>query len=162
ALLIGWGAGTLASAAGIFGSFLFDAPTGALTVVAFALALLIAGALRAFIIGAPSERVRNRRFALRATGFFVCTALALSGIWVILAPAADHPLLVPIETVLGATPERFLTPHERADYVEAAAVERRHRAEIERIYEYERTSRWQGEELTADQVRRIGSIQQTL
>jgi zinc/manganese transport system permease protein len=79
-----------------------------------------------------------------------------------LAPAADHPLLGPIEAAFGARPERFLTPRERADYLEAAAVERKHQAEIDRIYEYERKTRWQGEELTADQVRRIGSIQQTL
>ena len=41
-------------------------------------------------------------------------------------------------------------------------VERRHKAEVDRLYELERRSRWQGNELTADEVRRIGSIQQTL
>jgi zinc/manganese transport system permease protein len=162
ALLIGWGAGALASAAGIFGSFAFDAPTGALTVVAFAVTLLIAGAVRAFIVGPPAESARNRTLALRAAGLALCAAVALSGLWVIVAPAADHPLLVPIEAAFGATPERFLTPRERADYLEAVAVERKQRAEIDRIHQYERTSRWQGEELTAEQVRRIGSIQQTL
>ncbi len=162
ALLIGWGAGTLASIAGIFGSFLLDAPTGALTVIAFAAALAIAGAVRAFVIAAPPERARNRSLALRATGFAFCMAVGLSGVWVVLAPAADHPLLVPIEAALGAAPEQFLTARERADYLEAAAVERKQRAEIDRIYEFERTSRWQGEELTGDQVRRIGSLQQTL
>ena len=162
ALLIGWGAGTLASAAGILGSFVLDAPTGALTVVSFAAALVIAGAVRALVIAAPTERRHNRTFALRATGFLLCIALAVSGLWLMLAPAADHPLLGPIEAAFGARPERFLTPRERADYLEAAAVERRHRAEIDRIYEYERKTRWQGEELSADQVRRIGSIQQTL
>jgi zinc/manganese transport system permease protein len=162
ALLIGWGAGTLASAAGILGSFVFDAPTGALTVVTFAAALVIAGSVRVFIIAAPAERMRNRALGLRATGFLLCMALGLSGFWLMLAPAADHPLLAPIEAAFGARPERFLTPRERADYLEAAAVERKHQAEIDRIYEYERKTRWQGEELTADQVRRIGSIQQTL
>jgi zinc/manganese transport system permease protein len=128
ALLIGWGGGTVASAAGIFGSFAFDAPTGALTVVAFAAALVMAGAVRAFIFAEAPDRARNRRLALRASG----------------------------------APERFLTPRERADYLEAAAVERSQRAEIDRIYDYERTTRWQGDELTPDQVRRIGSLQQTL
>jgi hypothetical protein len=69
---------------------------------------------------------------------------------------------VPLEKILGGAPERFLTPRERADYLEAAAVERSQRAEIDRIYDYERTTRWQGDELTPDQVRRIGSLQQTL
>jgi zinc/manganese transport system permease protein len=162
ALLIGWGAGTVASAAGVFGSFAFDAPTGALTVVAFAAALVVAGAVRAFIFAEAPDRARNRRVALRASGVLVCAALALSGLWVIVAPAADHPLLVPLEKILGGAPERFLTPRERADYLEAAAVERSQRAEIDRIYDYERTTRWQGDELTPDQVRRIGSVQQTL
>jgi zinc/manganese transport system permease protein len=46
--------------------------------------------------------------------------------------------------------------------MEASAIERRHRTEIERINELERRSRWQGDELSADEVRRIASIQQTL
>src|SRR5215471_933114 len=41
ALVIGWIAGAAASAAGIFGSFLLDAPTGAVTVVTFAAVLVL-------------------------------------------------------------------------------------------------------------------------
>ena len=41
-------------------------------------------------------------------------------------------------------------------------MERRHRLEIERLDELERRSRWQGDELSADEVRRIGSVQRTL
>src|SRR5919198_86327 len=55
ALLIGWAAGAVASAAGIFGSFLLDAPTGAVTVLAFAATLLIAGAIRAFITAPATQ-----------------------------------------------------------------------------------------------------------
>src|SRR5262252_1250627 len=55
ALLIGWLAGAAASAAGIFGSFLLDAPTGAVTVMAFAAALVIAGAIRAFMTAPATE-----------------------------------------------------------------------------------------------------------
>ena len=47
ALVIGWIAGAAASAAGIFGSFLLDAPTGAVTVVAFAAILVVAGGMYA-------------------------------------------------------------------------------------------------------------------
>src|SRR5713226_7831986 len=39
ALMIGWVAGTVASACGVFGSFVLDAPTGAVTVLAFAAVL---------------------------------------------------------------------------------------------------------------------------
>src|SRR5438552_18025824 len=68
ALAIGWVAGAAASAAGIFGSFLLDAPTGAVTVMAFAAALVIAGAIRAFITAPVTERSRNRRTGLQASG----------------------------------------------------------------------------------------------
>jgi zinc/manganese transport system permease protein len=162
ALLIGWMAGAVASAAGIFGSFLLDAPTGAVTVVAFAVALVVAGGVRAFITGPAGQRRQNRRLGLCASGILLCLALGLSGLWVIIAPAGDHPMLAGIEMATGIGPERFMTPRERADYIDAAMVERRHKAEVDRLYELERRSRWQGNELTADEVRRIGSIQQTL
>src|SRR5499427_3619127 len=162
ALVIGWAAGAVASAAGIFGSFLIDAPTGAVTVVAFAGMLLAAGALRAFVSAPASERRRNRQIGLRASGLALCAALGLSGAWIAIAPAGDHPVLAAIEFATGIGPERFMTPRERADYLEAAAIERRHQVDVDRLNELERRSRWQGEELSADEVRRIGSMQQTL
>src|SRR5213080_461336 len=162
ALAIGWIAGAAASAAGIFGSFLLDAPTGAVTVMAFAAALVIAGAIRAFITARAAERSRNRRFGLHLGGLILCTLLGLSGAWVVVAPAGDHPILAAIELATGIGPDRFMTASERAAYVEAVLTERRHKAEIDRLYDRERQSRWDGDELTADELRRMGSIQQTL
>jgi zinc/manganese transport system permease protein len=162
ALAIGWFAGAIASAAGIFGSFVIDAPTGALTVVAFAVALVVAGAIRAFVVGPMEERSRNRRRGARAGAMILCAALALSGLWAIVAPAGDHPLLAAIESVTGIGPERFMTGRERQDYLEAIAVERRHKNEIDRLYALERQSRWQGDALDPDAIRRIGSVQQSL
>src|SRR5262245_65881793 len=60
ALVIGWIAGAAASAAGIFGSFLLDAPTGAVTVVTFAAVLVVAGAIRAFITATAAGRGQRR------------------------------------------------------------------------------------------------------
>jgi zinc/manganese transport system permease protein len=162
ALVIGWGAGAIASACGIFGSFLLDAPTGAVTVLAFAAVLIIAGGTRAFLTAPAQERGRNRRLGLRACGLLLCAACVLSGLWVVIAPGGDHPLLAPIEMAIGVRPEQFLSERERADFIEAAAIERRHRAEIDRLHELERRSRWQGEELSADDVRRMASVAQTL
>jgi zinc/manganese transport system permease protein len=162
ALMIGWLAGAAASAAGIFGSFLLDAPTGAVTVVAFAAALVIAGAIRAFMTAPATERSRNRRVGLYLGGLVFCVVLGLSGAWVVAAPAGDHPILAAIEMATGIGPDRFMTTTERADYLEAAVIERRHKAEIDRLYDRERQSRWQGDELTADEIRRMGSMQQTL
>jgi zinc/manganese transport system permease protein len=160
ALVIGWIAGAAASAAGIFGSFLLDAPTGAVTVVAFAVMLLAAGAVRAFVTAPADERVHNRRIGLRAGALILCAVLGLSGAWIVIIPGGDHPLLSLVETAVG--PERFMTPRELADYLEAAGIERRHKDEVDRLYDLERRSRWQGDELSADQVRRIGAMQQTL
>jgi zinc/manganese transport system permease protein len=160
ALAIGWLAGAVASAAGIFGSFLLDAPTGAVTVLAFAAVLIIAAGVRAFVTAPSEERGHNRRVGLRAAALVACIALGASGLWVVIAPAGDHPLLAAIE--LGIGPERFMTPRERADYLEAASSERRHEGESDRLTGLERQSRWQGEPLGADDVRRIGSMQQTL
>jgi zinc/manganese transport system permease protein len=160
ALVIGWIAGAAASAAGILGSFLIDAPTGVVTVVAFAVVLLAAGAIRAFVTAPADERGHNRRVGLRGAGLILCAVLGLSGAWIVIALGGDHPLLALVETAVG--PERFMTPRERTDYLEAAGIERRHKDEVDRLYALERQSRWQGDELTDDQVRRIGAMQQTL
>jgi len=162
ALAIGWVAGSAASAAGIFGSFLLDAPTGAVMVVAFAAGLVIAGAVRTLITGPAPERSRNRRFGLHVGGLILCLLLGLSGAWVVVAPAGDHPVLAAIELATGLGPDRFMTDGERAAYLEAVVIERRHKAEIDRLYDRERQSRWDGDELTADEIRRMGSMQQTL
>jgi zinc/manganese transport system permease protein len=160
ALMLGWIAGTLASVIGIFGSFLFDAPTGALTVMTFAVVLVAAAALRAFVTAPTAERVRNRRIGLHAGGLVLALVLGLSGAWIVIAPAGDHPILAAIEMAMG--PERFMTARERADYLDAAASERGEQDQIDQLYGSERQSRWQGERLTADEVRHIGVMQQSL
>jgi zinc/manganese transport system permease protein len=162
ALIIGWVAGAFASACGIFGSFLLDAPTGAVTVLAFAAVLVIAGGVRAFVMTPLEQRSQNRRRALRTASAVICAGCVLSGAWAVIAPSGDHPLLAAIETVSGIGPEQFLTARERVDFTEAADIERRHRTEVDRLYELERRSRWQGEALSADEVRRLASMQQTL
>jgi zinc/manganese transport system permease protein len=161
-LFIGWCAGALASAVGIFGSFALDAPTGAATVVAFALALLLAGAVRYFVTAPPKQRSKNRRVGTVAGGYALFAVTGLSGLWVIAAPKADHPVVALIEVTTGLGPEHFLTTGERADYLDAVATGERHRRDVDRLYDMERRSRWQGEALSDDALRRIGSLQQTL
>src|SRR5207247_7280288 len=68
ALATGWIAGAAASAAGIFGSFLLDAPTGAVTVVPCAAVLVLAGGIRAFIPAPAAGRSRNRQRGLHVAG----------------------------------------------------------------------------------------------
>src|SRR5262249_45720588 len=101
-----------------------------------------------------------RRRGLRIGGLVACLTLAVSGLWIVLAPAGDHPALAAFEAMIG--PDRFMTPRERTDYLEAGELERRHKNDVDRLYAVERQSRWQGEALASDDVRRIGSMQQTL
>jgi zinc/manganese transport system permease protein len=162
ALIIGWAAGAVASACGIFGSFALDAPTGAVMVLAFAAVLIMAGGVRAFITAPAAQRSRNRSLGLRVGAIMLCAACALSGLWLVAAPAGDQPVLALVEMATGIGPEYYLTERERADFIEATATERRHKAEVDRIHEIERRSRWQGAELSPDEVRRIASVQQTL
>ncbi|MFL6798423.1 MAG: metal ABC transporter permease [Xanthobacteraceae bacterium] len=161
-LALGWIAGAGASTAGILGSFLLDAPTGAVAVIAFAATLLLALGVRAFVTAPKQERDRHRASAMRAGALGVCAGAALSGMWAMFAPSADHPVLAAFEMATGLGPEYYLSERERLDYLDAAVVEGRHRAEIDRLNRLERSSRWQGQELGADEVRHIASVQQSL
>src|SRR5205807_150216 len=151
-----------ASIVGILGSFALDAPTGALTVVTFALALLVAAIVRCFTTAGPGQRARNLRLALRTSAIIAAAAALLSGLWAVVSPGGDHPALAVIEAVTGIGPERYLSERERADFIDAAQIEQRHQAELARLNALEQRSRWEGAELSADEVRRIGSVQQAL
>lgn len=161
ALIVGWGAGILASLTGLAGSVVLDLPTGAAMVAAFAL-LLVASALVRMLLfkPAPTRRLGLRRAAL-AGGAVLALAVLAQGFWLVTAPAADQPLLAAFETLSGIGPEPFLTPSERRTYAEAADTERRHRAEVERLRALERDARWNGEGLGEEDLRRVASFQQS-
>src|SRR5262249_19246480 len=162
ALLFAWTAGAVASITGVLGSFMIDAPTGAVTVLAFAAVLILAGGARAFVTAPSEERRRNCRIGVPVSGFGLAAGIGLSGWWVIVTPSGAHPLLAAIEWASHMGRDRFLIEVGPADYVKGAVVEARHRSEVDRLYDLERRSRWQGAALTADEVRRIASMQQTL
>jgi zinc/manganese transport system permease protein len=84
-----------------------------------------------------------------------------AAIWLLVAPAADQPVLTLVERALGLGPERFLSAAERDAYTDAAAEAQRWQGEVERLNASERRSRWQGVPLADDEVRRIGSYQQS-
>ena len=160
ALLVGWGAGALASLAGFAASLALDLPTGASLVLALATVLVVAGAVRLLWAPVVEERERNRRRARRlaASGML---ALALVGaLWSLAWPGADQPLLAAMEP-MGLRPELFLRAGEAAQYRDAQQAERRYRSEVETLSEEERRARWQGVPLTDEEVRRVASYQQT-
>jgi zinc/manganese transport system permease protein len=161
ALALGWTSGTAASAAGLWGSFAFDAPTGAAMVLALVASLAIATTLRALVFTAAAERARRSAAAARAVGIGAAVLVLVSSVWLIVAPAADQPLLTLLETTFGLGPEPFLSDDERATYEDAAATAQRLKGQIEGLNTRERTARWKGAEMSDDDVRRIGSYQRS-
>jgi len=161
ALLIGWGAGIAASAAGLLGSFLLDLPTGAAMVLSFALALVAAGAVRLFAHASGRELRRRVGASLRVVTGIFCTTLLLGSLWLIAAPQEDQPVVAALEWIAGTGFRPFLREEERAIYDDAREEADRLAAELDALNARERDSRWQGRELSDDEVRRIGSYQRT-
>lgn len=161
ALGIGWAAGVLANLLGFGASVAFDLPTGAAVVVAFGAVLLLAAGLRAALAGPAAARAARLRGA--ATGLACAALLAVfaQGAWLIVAPAADQPLLALFERASGSGPERSMTAGERRVYAEAVEAEGRHRREVERLRALEREARWTGDGLGEEDLRRLASFQQT-
>lgn len=155
-LAIGWLVGVAASAVGLVGAFELDLPTGAALVVAFALALALAGLIRFLQAG----RVAAGQ-ALRALATAVLAVLLGSGAWLAAAPQADQPLLDLIEATTGLGPTPFLTAGEASAFQDAVRDEQRYRVEAERLNRLEQESRYQGRVLAADDVRRLGSYMQS-
>jgi zinc/manganese transport system permease protein len=161
ALVIGWMAGTAASAFGLIASFFLDLPTGAAMVMSFAGALVLAGASRPFLfISAAVRRARLRLAGAAATVLILATVL-LASLWLTLAPAADQPVFALFERISGIGPETFLSADERSTYADAQATVTRWQNEVDRLNAWERRSRWKGERLSDDEVRRVGSYQQS-
>jgi zinc/manganese transport system permease protein len=160
ALGIGWLGGAAASAAGLAASFEFDLPAGAAMVLAFALALAVAIVVRGFVSVPAKER--KHRFLIVIRGISVIALTSVSGAMVCLMvlPSADQPVLDVLERAVGIGPETFLTPSERAIYSDALREVRVHQSMASQLTVLERQSRWQGEPLSDDAVRRIGSFQQ--
>jgi zinc/manganese transport system permease protein len=161
ALAIGWASGIAASAAGLWGSFAFDAPTGAAMVLALVAALVIATALRALVFTSASDRARRGAATARSIGIAAAALVLVSSVWLIVAPTADQPVLALLEAAVGLGPEPFLNEDERATYEDAAATAQKLKGEIDGLNARERTARFQGAELSDDDVRRIGSYQRS-
>lgn len=160
-LYIGWTAGVLASAAGLGASYAWDLPTGATMVCAFGVMLALAGLARPLVTARGEERRRAMRRARHLLINGILISSALSGAWLAVSPRADQPLLEALEAAQPAIRDYFLSPTERDIYASAANVESKIRGESSRIGELERESRWQGSELTDDEVRRLASYVQS-
>jgi zinc/manganese transport system permease protein len=153
-LLIGWGAGALVSAAGLWASFAWDLPTGAAVVTAFgglmALVALGLGARRL------AERVRAQGAgALRGAGVLLALAVAAAGLLLLLFPGMDHPWLDWIEAAAPPVRLAFLTPGERAAHRDSREAMDRGAAELARLRALQQDVQWGARAMPAEQQERL-------
>ncbi len=160
-LFIGWAVGTIASAVGLSASYYWDLPTGAAMVCAFGAALIVAAAVRPWFFAARAQR---RQAHVKARALLIVGllgAIFLSGAWLILNPRADQPLLDALETWYPAIRTPFLSNEEREILHQAAVSAAKVQAQAQRLNNIERNSRWQGAELSDEEVRKMSSYVQS-
>ena len=130
-------------------------------VAAFALTLVLAGLIRAFVVIDAVRRSANLRIARRS---LIASALALmlaSSLWLILNPAADQPLVAAFEQATGLGTAYFLAGTERDIYESAGRDMLRFQAEVDRLDAKEKVARYEGAPLPDEEIRRIASYQQS-
>jgi zinc/manganese transport system permease protein len=154
-LAIGWITGTLASAAGLAGSYAFDLPTGATMVCAFGGALGLAGALYPFRGGHAKLALGRIGIAGRALAGVI---LIGSGLLMMAAPRADQPLIDSLEAAIPALRGTYFTATELAVYREAEQEAARDAGETERLNAIELKSRAGGAAIDDMELRKLSSF----
>ena len=156
-LVIGWTTGVAASLAGLVISYAWDFPTGATMVCVFGAALAAAGMMWPIVRGGAEKRAQFARFARMG----VAALFLLSGVWLMVAPRADQPLLDTVEYAAPSVRGLYLNEQELEIYRDADRYAERYRMEAERLNEKEAKTRWQGEALSDIDVRRLSSFLQS-
>ena len=154
-LLVGWGTGAVASAAGLIASYFFDLPTGAAMVCAFGFALGLAGIAYPFLRGDRRRAFGSARLFLR---WGVALVLAASALQLMAAPRADQPLLDVAEYAVPSLRNLYFSKAEADTFADARDYAERYRVEAERLNESEMRNRSQGEALDDNMVPRISSF----
>ena len=153
-LTIGWAAGSLASLVGLVVSYYWDLPTGASMVCVFGAALVAAGVIR-LLRNASTGKLKAAGTSLRIAFALVFT---LSGMWLMIAPRADQPVIDIVEFVVPNVRSVYMRDGERQTWREADEYAQRYAREIENLNEREAQSRWKGKTLDDVEVRRISSF----
>ncbi len=160
-LPIAWGAGIVASAAGLTGAYALDLPTGAAMVSAFTLLLVLAGVVKVLTVAGAKERRVNRRLAARGLLALALLATLASSLLLIVNPAADQPLAALFERVTGIGPTGFLSAGDVDIFDSATHDMARFQGEVDRLNAREKSARFQAEPLSDEEIRRIASYQQS-
>ena len=154
-LMVGWLAGSIASAAGLAISYAWDLPTGATLVCAFGAMLALAACVKPLMQRGAATRVAT------AVRVMIAIVFIASGAWFAAAPRADQPLLDVIESAVPAARTAYLSESEQKIFNEADREAERYRTLAAQLSRKEQDSRWQGAALDHMQVRRISSFMQS-
>jgi zinc/manganese transport system permease protein len=156
-LLIGWTVGIIASSVGLGVSFAWDLPTGAAIVCVFGATLAIAALLKPLILSPSYQRqqVFNKALSRLHTGFW--GLILLSGLWLCINPHADQPLLDALEIRYPTIRQVFLDLRERQLLDQAQNGTTQNQSKLQRLDAIERNSRWQGAELTGEELWQLTS-----
>ena len=160
-LAIAWGAGIVASAIGLASSYVFDLPTGAAMVTAFALLLVLGGVAKPLFFVDGAARRANVRAAGRSVLALSLLLILAASLWLVANPGADQPLAAAFERATGIGPQQFLSASERDVYESAARDMVRFQTEADRLDAKERAARYQAAPLADEEIRRIASYQQS-
>ncbi len=155
-LLVAWAAGTVTALAGLAISYLGDYSTGATLVCTYGLALAIAAVAQAFRM--PQAKGSMVDVSLRLARWIFAALLAASGIWIVLSPRADQPLLDAMERAFPAVRSAYMDAKAQAAATEAAAYAQRYRDEAAKLNAAEQERRWKGEPMDEIEVRRMSSF----
>jgi zinc/manganese transport system permease protein len=143
-LLLAWILGAALTAAGLYGSWTWDLPTGPAIVAAFGAATAAVALFFGF---------RKLSFSLFRKILF--TAIALAGLLLVAFPKMDMPWLDALEDLAPALQTAFLDEGERATRREALEAIAGARAELARLQALEQDVRWGAQALEAEKLERL-------
>jgi zinc/manganese transport system permease protein len=156
---IAWIAGTLTAFAGLAISYAGDLSTGATLVCTYGAALAVAGIAHGLRL--PRAGAAKFDAALRLGRRLGAALLAVSGIWIAIAPRADQPALDALERAFPAIRGAYMDAKSLAIGTEAGSYAERYRDEAEKLRAREAERRWKGEPLDEEEVRRIASFEKS-
>ena len=143
-LILAWALGAVLGAAGLWGSWTWDLPTGPAIVAAF---------------GAGTALVAAVFLLRRSSAFSWATSLAvlasLVGALLTAFPAMDQPWLDALEKIAPQLQESFLTEEERAERADSLESVAFASAEIERLRVLEQEMRWGKKDMPVEQQERL-------
>jgi zinc/manganese transport system permease protein len=155
-LMIGWGVGGLAAAAGLVASYLLDTSTGATMVCSFA--LFLGAALGGRMLADNGWEMRR---VGKLLGNLVAIVILVSAGWFIAKPRADQPLLDALEASWPALRQAYFSPQEMEIHADAESYVKRYAAEVVRLTALEAGSLWETSSVDDEKIRKISSFQQS-